>query len=108
MVNTPPADCRPILTYVGEQDPSAISEALRREMLREGQSPTSRTACRIDRVARDYLVQVPEAQGGRAPTARWTRAAWETVALDFWERRYDVLVWTTIIQSGSTCPRSTH
>ncbi|HLH46747.1 MAG TPA: DEAD/DEAH box helicase, partial [Acidimicrobiales bacterium] len=37
MVNTPPADRRPILTYVGEYDDAAVSEALRRELLREGQ-----------------------------------------------------------------------
>src|SRR6202000_587600 len=35
MVNTPPADRRPILTYVGEEDPAAVSEAIRRELLRE-------------------------------------------------------------------------
>src|SRR4051795_4903617 len=37
LLNTPPADRRPILTYVGEQDDRAIAEAIRRELLREGQ-----------------------------------------------------------------------
>ena len=37
LVNTPPEDRQPILTYVGEHDPRAVSEAIRRELLREGQ-----------------------------------------------------------------------
>ncbi|MGH8919474.1 MAG: DEAD/DEAH box helicase, partial [Actinomycetes bacterium] len=37
LLNTPPADRQPILTYVGEQDERAVSEAVRRELLREGQ-----------------------------------------------------------------------
>ena len=37
LVNTPPADRQPILTYVGEYDEAAVSEAIRRELLREGQ-----------------------------------------------------------------------
>ncbi len=44
MVNTPPADRRPILTYVGEYDDAAVAEAIRRELLREGRSSTSTTA----------------------------------------------------------------
>src|SRR3989440_3335701 len=38
LLNTPPADRQPILTYVGEQDDRAVAEALRRELLREGQA----------------------------------------------------------------------
>src|SRR5213078_1722558 len=37
LVNTPPEDRQPILTYVGELDERAVSEAIRRELLREGQ-----------------------------------------------------------------------
>ena len=70
MVNTPPADRRPILTYVGENDPSAVSEALRRELLREGQAfYVHNRVSDIDRVAWDVRDLVPEAQrGGRART----------------------------------------
>ncbi len=68
MVNTPPADRRPILTYVGEQDPSAISEALRRELLREGQVfYVHNRVSDIDRVARDIRGHGPRGQGGRGP-----------------------------------------
>lgn len=37
LLNTPPAARQPILTYVGEYDEKAVTEAIRRELLREGQ-----------------------------------------------------------------------
>src|SRR4029079_13831130 len=37
LLNTPPADRQPILTYVGEYDERAVGESIRRELLREGQ-----------------------------------------------------------------------
>ena len=104
MVNTPPADRRPILTYVGEHDPSAISEALRREMLREGQVfYVHNRVSDIDRVARDIRAMVPEARVAVAH-GQMDEGSLETVVLDFWERRYDVLVCTTIIESGIDMP----
>ena len=104
MVNTPPADRRPILTYVGEQDPSAISEALRRELLREGQAfYVHNRVSDIDRVARDVRALVPEARVAIAH-GQMDEGSLETVVLDFWERRYDVLVCTTIIESGIDMP----
>ena len=104
MVNTPPADRRPILTYVGEQDPSATSEALRREMLREGQVfYVHNRVSDIDRVARDIRAMVPEARVAVAH-GQMDEGSLETVVLDFWERRYDVLVCTTIIESGIDMP----
>jgi transcription-repair coupling factor (superfamily II helicase) len=104
MVNTPPADRRPILTYVGEHDPSAISEALRRELLREGQAfYVHNRVSDIDRVARDIRAMVPEARVAVAH-GQMDEGSLETVVLDFWERRYDVLVCTTIIESGIDMP----
>ena len=104
MVNTPPADRRPILTYVGEQDPSAVSEALRRELLREGQAFfVHNRVSDIDRVARDVRDLVPEARVAVAH-GQMDEGSLETVVLDFWERRYDVLVCTTIIESGIDMP----
>jgi transcription-repair coupling factor (superfamily II helicase) len=104
MVNTPPADRRPILTYVGEQDPSAVSEALRRELLREGQAfYVHNRVADIDRVAREVRDLVPEARVAIAH-GQLDEGSLETVVLDFWERRYDVLVCTTIIESGIDMP----
>jgi transcription-repair coupling factor (superfamily II helicase) len=104
MVNTPPADRRPILTYVGEQDPSAVSEALRRELLREGQAfYVHNRVSDIERVARDIRDLVPEARVAVAH-GQLDEGSLETVVLDFWQRRYDVLVCTTIIESGIDMP----
>jgi transcription-repair coupling factor (superfamily II helicase) len=104
MVNTPPADRRPILTYVGEHDPAAISEALRRELLREGQAfYVHNRVSDIEAVAREVQSLVPEARVAIAH-GQMDEGSLETVVLDFWERRYDVLVCTTIIESGIDMP----
>jgi transcription-repair coupling factor (superfamily II helicase) len=104
MVNTPPADRRPILTYVGEHDPAAVSEALRRELLREGQAfYVHNRVADIDAVARQVRGLVPEARVAIAH-GQMDEGSLEQVVLDFWERRYDVLVCTTIIESGIDMP----
>ncbi len=104
MVNTPPADRRPILTYVGESDPAAVSEALRRELLREGQTfYVHNRVADIEAVARQVRSLVPEARVAVAH-GQMDEGSLETVVLDFWERRYDVLVCTTIIESGIDMP----
>jgi len=104
MVNTPPADRRPILTYVGEHEPAAVSEALRRELLREGQAfYVHNRVSDIDSVARQLRSLVPEARVAIAH-GQMDEGSLETVVLDFWERRYDVLVCTTIIESGIDMP----
>ena len=104
MVNTPPADRRPILTYVGEHDPAAVSEALRRELLREGQAfYVHNRVSDIERVAREIRDLVPEARVAIAH-GQMDEGSLEKVVLDFWERRYDVLVCTTIIESGIDMP----
>jgi transcription-repair coupling factor (superfamily II helicase) len=104
LVNTPPADRRPILTYVGEQETAAVSEALRRELLREGQVfYVHNRVSDIDRVAREVRNLVPEARVAVAH-GQLDEGSLETVVLDFWEHRYDVLVCTTIIESGIDMP----
>ena len=104
MVNTPPADRRPILTYVGEHDPAAVSEALRRELLREGQAfYVHNRVADIDAVARQVRDLVPEARVAVAH-GQMDEGSLEQVVLDFWGRHYDVLVCTTIIESGIDMP----
>ena len=104
MVNTPPADRRPILTYVGETDEAAVTEAIRRELLREGQVfYVHNRVADIDTVARRLRALVPEARVAVAH-GQMDEGSLEQVVLDFWERRYDVLVCTTIIESGIDMP----
>ena len=104
MVNTPPADRRPILTYVGESDEAAVSEALRRELLREGQVfYVHNRVADIEAKARDLRRLVPEARVAIAH-GQMDEGTLEKVVLDFWDRQADVLVCTTIIESGIDMP----
>ncbi len=104
LVNTPPADRRPILTYVGEQDEAAVSEAIRRELLREGQVfYVHNRVADIDAAARRLGRLVPEARVAIAH-GQMDEGSLEQIVLDFSERQYDVLVCTTIIESGIDMP----
>jgi len=104
ILNTPPADRQPILTYVGEYDERAVSEALRRELLREGQvffvhnriSDIEATATKLREMVPDARVAVAHGQMDEGQLER--------VVLDFWQGDYDVLVCTTIIESGIDMP----
>ncbi|HVA42816.1 MAG TPA: DEAD/DEAH box helicase, partial [Acidimicrobiales bacterium] len=63
LLNTPPAERQPILTYVGEYDERAVSEAIRRELLREGQVFFVHNRVRdIEHTARRIRELVPEAR----------------------------------------------
>ena len=75
LLNTPPAERQPILTYVGEYDDRAVAEAIRRELLREGQVFFVHNRVQdIEKVAAELATWCPR-PGSPSPTARWTRAA---------------------------------
>ncbi len=104
LVNTPPEDRQPILTYVGEYDERAVSEAIRRELLREGQVFYVHNRVRdIEHVAADVRELVPDARVAVAH-GQMDEGRLERVVLDFVERETDVLVCTTIIESGLDMP----
>ena len=104
MVTTPPADRRPILTHVGEYDEAAVVEAIRRELLREGQVfYVHNRVSDIEEVARRIGQLVPDARVAVAH-GQMDEGTLERVMIDFWERRFDVLVCTTIVESGIDLP----
>jgi transcription-repair coupling factor (superfamily II helicase) len=104
LVNTPPEDRQPILTYVGEDDDRAVAEAIRRELLREGQVFFVHNQVKdIDFVGERLRDLVPEARVGIAH-GQMDEARLERVVLDFVERRFDVLLCTTIVESGLDIP----
>ncbi len=104
MVNTPPAARRPILTHVGEFEEAAASEAIRRELLREGQVFYVHNRVQdIDAVAERVHRMAPEARVAVAH-GQMDEGSLEKVVFDFWEGAYDVLVCTTIIESGIDMP----
>jgi transcription-repair coupling factor (superfamily II helicase) len=104
LLHTPPAERQPILTYVGEYDERAVAEALRRELLREGQVFfVHNRVADIDQVAADLRELVPEARIAAAH-GQMDEGSLEKVVLDFWHGDHDVLVCTTIIESGIDMP----
>ena len=104
ILNTAPAERQPILTYVGPYDDRAVGEAIRRELLREGQVFFVHNRVQsIERVAADIKDMVPEARVAVAH-GQMDEGQLERVVLDFWEGEYDVLVCTTIIESGIDMP----
>jgi transcription-repair coupling factor (superfamily II helicase) len=104
LLQTPPADRLPILTYVGQYDERVAVEAIRRELLREGQVFWVHNRVRsIDTAAARLRQLVPEARIAVAH-GQMDEGTLEQVVVDFWEGRYDVLVCTTIIESGIDMP----
>ena len=104
LLHTPPAERQPILTYVGEDDDRAVAEAIRRELLREGQVFFVHNRVQdIDQAANRVRELVPEARVAVAH-GQMDEGSLEKVVYDFWEGRYDVLVCTTIIESGIDMP----
>ncbi len=104
LLQTPPADRQPILTYVGEQSEQVAIEAIRRELLREGQVFWVHNRVQsIEERASELREWVPEARIAVAH-GQMDEGLLEQIVLDFWEGLYDVLVCTTIIESGIDMP----
>lgn len=104
LLHTPPAQRRPILTHVGEYDELAVKEAIRRELLREGQVFFVHNRVKdIASVAARLAQLVPEARIAVAH-GQMDEASLERVVIEFSEGSYDVLVCTTIIESGIDMP----
>jgi transcription-repair coupling factor (superfamily II helicase) len=104
MLQTPPSARQPILTYVGEFDERPVVEAIRRELLREGQVfYVHNRVADIDAKAEAIRDLVPEARVAVAH-GQMDEHSLEQIVMDFWDGRYDVLVCTTIIESGIDMP----
>ncbi len=97
---TPPEDRHPILTFVGPYNDKQVGAAIRRELLREGQIFfVHNRVSSINRVASQLAELVPEARVAVAH-GQLPEHVLEQVMVDFWERKFDVLVSTTIIETG--------
>ncbi|MEB3366124.1 transcription-repair coupling factor [Saccharopolyspora mangrovi] len=97
---TPPEERHPVLTYVGAYDPKQVGAAIRRELLRDGQVFfVHNRVSDIEKAARQLRELVPEA---RIVTAhgQMNEERLEKIIQGFWEREHDVLVCTTIVETG--------
>ncbi|MFF3244375.1 transcription-repair coupling factor [Streptomyces sp. NPDC002870] len=99
-ITTPPEERHPVLTFVGPYEEKQLGAAIRRELLREGQVFYIHNRVEsIDRAAARLRDIVPEARIATAH-GQMPEAALEQVVVDFWEKKFDVLVSTTIVESG--------
>ncbi|MBH5335173.1 transcription-repair coupling factor [Streptomyces pactum] len=99
-ITTPPEERHPVLTFVGPYEQRQIGAAIRRELLREGQVFYIHNRVEsIDRAAARLREIVPEARIATAH-GQMSESALEKVVVDFWEKKFDVLVSTTIVESG--------
>ncbi|MBX3311703.1 MAG: transcription-repair coupling factor [Microbacteriaceae bacterium] len=103
---TPPEDRHPILTYVGPYSEKQVAAAINRELIREGQVfYVHNRVNSITQVANKIAELVPDARVAIAH-GQMSEAALEQVLVDFWEQRIDVLVSTTIIETGLDIPNA--
>src|SRR5215204_1516042 len=97
---TPPEERHPVLTFVGGYDEKQVGAAIRRELLRDGQvffihnrvDSIERTAARLRELVPEARIAVGHGQ--------MHEDTLERVMIGFWQRDHDVLVCTTIVESG--------
>jgi transcription-repair coupling factor (superfamily II helicase) len=103
---TPPEERHPVLTFVGAYDEKQIAAAIRRELLRDGQVFFVHNRVQsIRKVASRLAELVPEARIGVAH-GQMNEHELERIMIGFWEREFDVLVATTIVESGLDIPNA--
>ena len=99
-IATPPEERHPVLSFVGAYNDGQVIAAIRRELLREGQvfyihnrvQSIDKAVAHLKELVPDARIAVAHGQMGEHQL--------EQVMVDFWERRFDVLVCTTIVESG--------
>ena len=103
---TPPEERHPVLTFVGPYEEKQIGAAIRRELLRDGQVffVHNRVAS-INKVAARLGELVPEARIAVAH-GQMNEHLLEKIMVGFLDRSYDVLVSTTIVESGLDIPNA--
>ncbi len=103
---TPPEERHPVLTFVGPYDEKQIGAAIRRELLRDGQvffvhnrvASISKVAARLAELVPDARIAVAHGQ--------MNEHTLEKIMVDFWDNQFDVLVCTTIVESGLDIPNA--
>jgi transcription-repair coupling factor (superfamily II helicase) len=103
---TPPEERHPVLTFVGAYDEKQIGAAIRRELLRDGQvffvhnrvQSIKKVAARLNEIVPEARIQVAHGQMNEHQLER--------IMVGFWEREFDVLVATTIVESGLDIPNA--
>ena len=104
IIATPPQHRLAVKTFIGHHDPALIREALQRELARGGQVYFLHNEVEtIEKTARYLSELMPEARL-RIAHGQMPERELEQVMLDFYRQRFNVLVATTIIESGIDVP----
>jgi transcription-repair coupling factor (superfamily II helicase) len=106
VITTPPEERHPVLTYVGGYDEKQVGAAIRRELMREGQVFfVHNRVDTIEQAAARLRELVPEARVATAH-GQMGEHILEQVISSFWEREIDVIVCTTIVETGLDIPNA--
>ena len=106
VIETPPTNRYPVQTYVLEKNDSVIRDAVLREMERGGQVYyLYNKVDTIDQKVSELQELIPEASIGHVH-GRMSEIQLENTLLDFIEGQYDILVTTTIIETGVDIPNA--
>lgn len=106
LISTPPVNRAPVKTYVGEYRPQVVRTAILHELERGGQVFFLHNRVEsIDRVAAEVKELVPEARIAIGHGQMQERDL-ENVMLDFSNHEFDILICTTIIESGLDIPNA--
>ncbi|VVS95444.1 transcription-repair coupling factor [Desulfoluna spongiiphila] len=104
VISTPPEERQAIISYIAEYDDAIVGEAITRELDRQGQVFfVHNNVASIERMADRIRDLVPTARVGVAH-GQQTERELEKVMFAFVEKQIDVLVTTTIIESGLDIP----
>lgn len=104
LITTPPAHRMAVRTFIAQWEPALIREAFQRELQRGGQAYFLHNEVEsIERTARELQELIPDARIGVAHGQLAEREL-ERVMADFHRQRFNVLVCTTIIETGIDIP----
>ena len=104
IIATPPARRLSVKTFVRQRDEAMVKEAILREVLRGGQVYfLHNDVATIEKTAEDLRQLIPEARVGVAHGQMREREL-EQIMSDFYHKRFNVLVCTTIIETGIDIP----
>ncbi|MBR3843179.1 MAG: transcription-repair coupling factor, partial [Christensenellaceae bacterium] len=103
-IDTPPEDRKEVVAYVAEFSWQIVREAIMRELARGGQAYfVCRRISQMDELLRSLHLHVPEARVAMAH-GQMSEETFESVISAFYEKQFDVLLSTTIIESGIDIP----
>ncbi|MDQ3611038.1 MAG: transcription-repair coupling factor, partial [Actinomycetota bacterium] len=105
-IDTPPEERQPVVTHVGEWDESQAALAVRRELLREGQVFWVHNSVRTIAAAAERVRELVPGARVELGHGQMPEAELEARMIRFWKRGFDVLVCTTIVESGLDIPNA--